>query len=82
MGQVSNVVRIANPLPGGRPYTSRRSAEQFIRRGLAVRCLDGAIHFLDQQQRVQMTAPGIREIFDWRGDRAAGPLRRPGEVRS
>lgn len=69
MGQVSNVVRIANPLPGGRAYTSRRSAEQFIRRGLAARRPDGAIHFVDQQERVPMTPPRIREFYDWRGDR-------------
>ena len=82
MGQVSNVVLIANPLPGGRRYTNRRSAEQFIRRGLAVRQPNGALQFIDQQKRIAMTTPEIREFYDWRGDRAAGPLRQPGEVRS
>ena len=82
MGQVSNVVRIANSLPGGRPYTSRRSAEQLIRRGLAVRRSDGAIQFIDQQKRVPMTAPSDREFYDWRGDRPVGPVHQPGEVRS
>ena len=83
MGQVSKIVRIANPLPGGRRYTSRRSAEQFIRRGLAVRRPGGAIQFVNQQKRMPMTAPREnREFYDWRGDRAAGHVHKPGEVRS
>ena len=82
MGQVSKVVRIENPLPGGRRYTSRRSAEQFIRRRLAVRLPDGAIQFTDQQKRVPTTATVDREFYDWRGNRRAGPVHQPGEVRS
>ena len=82
MGQVQ--VQILNPLPGGRQYTSQRSAEGFIRRGLAVRHASGAIEFVEQEKRRPrpVSAAEDRAVFDWRGNRAPGAVRAPGENRS
>jgi excisionase family DNA binding protein len=66
MGQVSNVVRIANPLPGGRLYTSRRSAEQFIRRGLAVSRIV-ILSFVQVRQMLGISDSTLRRLLR-RGD--------------
>jgi hypothetical protein len=48
-----NTVQILNPLPGGVPYTTRKSARQFVRRGLAVfERGEDTIRFLDQDRRM------------------------------
>jgi hypothetical protein len=48
-----NTIQVINPLPGGSPYTTRKSADAFVRRGLVVfEAGDGAIRFLDQDRRI------------------------------
>jgi|ERR1035438_4753370 hypothetical protein len=48
-----NTIQVINPLPGGASYTTQKSADDFVRRGLAVfEANDGAIRFLDQDRRI------------------------------
>jgi hypothetical protein len=48
----ATTVQIINPFPGGAHYTSRKSALQFVRRGLAVlEANNTVLRFLDQDRR-------------------------------
>ncbi len=61
-------VQILNPLPGGAQYTTRKSALQFVRRGLAFfESGGGAIRFLNQSPRIAGSQhDGIGGKFWWR----------------
>jgi hypothetical protein len=78
-----NTVQIVNPLPGGVPYTTRKSALQFVRRGLAV--FEGgyeAIRFLDQDRRVisRTVGDGIGGEFWWRLGKTGGMSQQIGSI--
>ena len=77
-----NVVDILNPLPGGASYTTRRSALQFVRRGLAAFESDHAIRFLDQERRIERanSSDGVGVEFWWRLGKTGGMVQQIGSV--
>jgi hypothetical protein len=69
----SNTVQILNPAPGGAQYTTRKSAQQFVRRGLAVfEAGDAAIRFLNQSRRAVGSRDGISGDFWWHHGKSGG----------
>lgn len=88
-----NTIQILNPLAGGARYTSRKSALQFVRRGLAVLEADNtALRFLDQDRRSldRKQNDPIGGRFWWRRGKTGGfaqligsniyPLSQPGNL--
>jgi hypothetical protein len=69
-----NTVQILNPLPEGANYTTRKSARQFVRRGLATfESGEAAIRFLDQTRRTIVgRGDGIGGEFWWRHGKTGG----------
>jgi hypothetical protein len=78
-----NTVQILNPLLGGAQYTTRKSAVQFVRRGLAVfEAGEGTIRFLDQDRRVisRTVGDGIGGEFWWRLGKTGGMSQQIGSI--
>jgi hypothetical protein len=77
-----SVVDILNPLPGGASYTTRRSALQFVRRGLAAFESDHAIRFLNQERRIARanSSDGIGGEFWWRRGKTGGMVQQIGSI--
>jgi hypothetical protein len=79
-----NTVQILNPLPGGVQYTTRKSALQFVRRGLAIfEAGERAIRFLDQDRRVKKNSQfndGIGGEFWWRLGKTGGMSQQIGSI--
>ncbi len=77
-----NTVEILNPLPGGASYTTRRSALQFVRRGLAAFEGDRAIRFLDQERRIERAngSDGIGGEFWWRRGKTGRMVQQIGSI--
>jgi hypothetical protein len=78
-----NSVEILNPIPGGSRYTTRKSAVQFVRRGLAVfEADDGAIRFLNQDRRTDCArgCDGIGGEFWWRLGKTGGMSQQIGSI--
>jgi hypothetical protein len=76
-----NIVGILNPLPGGASYTTRKSAVQFVRRGLAAFENDHAIRFLNQDRRIKPanSSDGDGEFW-WRPGKTGGMVQRIGSI--
>jgi hypothetical protein len=71
----ATTVQIINPLLGGSHYTSRKSALQFVRRGLAVSEANNTVlRFLDQDRRSDegRNIDRIGGHFWWRIGRTGG----------
>jgi hypothetical protein len=92
---MSNKIAIANPI--GSRYTSRKRADDFVRRGEAEFLADGSLRFLtlNQSKRIfdqhgreasERQIQGDRKIFVWsgerKGDRFSEADCRPGIFRS
>ncbi len=86
---MSTPVKIANPVPGGKLYTSPRRALGFIRSGEAVLTSDGQLFFrrtakeLEQREAEHVDAEIKRwrsGVCYWNGDQDPRGLHRPGEV--
>jgi hypothetical protein len=78
-----NTVQIVNPRPGGAPYTTSKSALQFVRRGLAVfEAGEGAIRFVDQDHRIKNSkkGDGIGGEFWWRLGKTGGMSQQIGSI--
>jgi hypothetical protein len=78
-----NTVQILNPLPGGAQYTTRKSALQFVQRGLAVfEAGDGAIRFLGQGRRIEggKGSDGVGGEFWWRLGKTGGMSQQIGSI--
>jgi hypothetical protein len=77
-----HTVEILNPLPGGASYTTRRSALQFVRRGLAAFEGDHAIRFLNQDRRIERanSSDGLGGNFWWRLGKTGGMVQQIGSV--
>ena len=78
-----NIVEIVNPLPGGAPYTTWKSAHQFVRRGLAVFEAGGnAIRFLNQERRTNNgeVRDRIGGEFWWRMGMTGGMVQQIGSI--
>ena len=76
-----NSVEIVNPVPGGARYTTRKSALQFVRRGLAVFEIgDAAIRFVDQHRRMELVEGGdsVGAEFWWRLGKTGGMVQQIG----
>ena len=54
-------VKILNPLPGGGEFTSRKSADSFVRRGMAEYMADGSMRFLAGNQSKRSSEQQRRE---------------------
>lgn len=82
-------IKIANPQSGGQSYTTDHRAEQFIRRGIAVK-IDGVLHFLTtspaENRSDRLREKELRELAGmvfWNGEcKDPCAMKRPGEVRS
>ena len=63
-----DTVQIVNPIPNGAHYTSRKSALQFVRRGVAAfENGESAIRFLNQRrQELRRGDPDCGDEFHWR----------------
>jgi hypothetical protein len=77
-----NIVDILNPPPGGASYTTRRSALQFVRRGLAAFESDHTIRFLNQERRIERanSSDGIGGEFWWRLGKTGGMVQQIGSA--
>jgi hypothetical protein len=77
-----NVVDLLNPLPGGASYTTRRSALQFVRRGLAAFESEHAIRFLNRERRIARAngSDGIGGEFWWRRGKTDGMVQQIGSI--
>jgi hypothetical protein len=77
-----NSVEILNPIPGGARYTTRKSALQFVRRGLAAFASDHAIRFLDQARRFESRkhCDDIAGEFWWRLGKTGGMVQQIGSA--
>jgi hypothetical protein len=78
-----NSVEILNPISGGVCYTTRKSALQFVRRGLAVFEHSAlAIRFLDQERRIERAhcGDGLGGEFWWRRGKTGGMVQLVGSI--
>jgi hypothetical protein len=77
-----NTVEILNPLPGGAQYTNRKSAVQFVRRGLAIFECEGSIRFLNQDRGTvrRNGGDGIGGEFWWCLGKTGGMTQQIGSI--
>jgi hypothetical protein len=78
-----NSVEILNPIPGGARYTTRKSALQFVRRGLAVfEAGEGAVRFLHQDRRIESIkgSDAVGGEFWWRLGKTGGMVQQIGSA--
>lgn len=77
-----STVEILNPLPGGVSYTTRRSALQFVRRGLAAFESDRAIRFLNQDRRIERanSSDSVGGEFWWHLGKTGGMVQQIGSA--
>jgi hypothetical protein len=74
-------IKILNPLPGTNGYTTRRRADEFIRRGIAEYTRPGFLRFTSEDRQalnaairdevsrwISEPASDNRPFYDWRGN--------------